>query len=40
MVLNPRPPLPEAPPESVGRGVDGSEKNGQRPKKKRAAKGN
>ena len=40
MVLNPRLPLPEAPPESVGRGSDGGEKNGQRPKKKRAAKGN
>jgi rod shape-determining protein MreC len=40
MVLNPRLPLPEAPPESVGRGSDSGEKNGQRPKKKRAAKGN
>ena len=40
MVLNPRKPLPEAPQESVGRGSDGGEKNGQRPKKKRAAKGN
>ena len=40
MVLNPRSPLPEAPPESVGRGSDSGEKNGQRPKKKRAAKGN
>lgn len=40
MVLNPRQPLPEAPPESVGRGSDSGEKNGQRPKKKRAAKGN
>ena len=40
MVLNPRRPLPEAPPESVGRGSDSGEKNGQRPKKKRAVKGN
>ena len=40
MVLNPRSPLPEAPPESVGRGSDRGEKNGQRPKKKRAPKGN
>jgi hypothetical protein len=38
MVLNPRQPLPEAPPESVGRGSDGGEKNGQRPKKKRRRK--
>lgn len=40
MVLDPRTPLPAAPPDSVSRGSGGNEKNGQRPKKKRAAKGN
>lgn len=40
MVLDPRTPLPAAPPDSASRGSDGNEKNGQRPKKKRAAKGN
>ena len=40
MVLDPRTPLPAAPPDSASRGGDGNEKNGQRPKKKRAAKGN
>ena len=40
MVLDPRTPLPAAPPESAGRGGDSGEKNGQRSKKKRAAKGN
>ncbi len=40
MVLDPRTPLPAAPPDSASRGSDSSEKNGQRPKKKRAAKGN
>ena len=40
MVLDPRTPLPAAPPDSASRGSDNNEKNGQRPKKKRAAKGN
>ena len=40
MVLSPREARPPAPPEAVGRGSDGGEKNGQRPKKKKAAKGN
>jgi len=40
MVLNARQPLPDAPPESAGRGSDSAEKNGLRSKKKRAAKGN
>lgn len=40
MVLNARQPLPDAPPESVGRGSESGEKNGLRSKKKRAAKGN
>jgi len=40
MVLNPRQPLPEAPPEANGRGSDGAEKSAQRSKKKRATKGN
>jgi rod shape-determining protein MreC len=40
MVLSPREPRPPAPPEAIGRGSDGGEKNGQRPKKKKAAKGN
>lgn len=40
MVLDPRQPLPAAPPESTGRGGDSGEKNSQRQKKKRPAKGN
>lgn len=40
MVLAPREARPPPPPETAGRVSDGGEKNGQRPKKKRAAKGN
>jgi rod shape-determining protein MreC len=39
MVLDPRLPPPPPPPESKGRGGDGGDKPGLRPKKKRAAKG-
>ena len=40
MVLDPRQPLPPRPSESLGRGSDSADKQGLRPKKKRAAKGN
>lgn len=40
MVLDPRQPLPPAPPESAGRGGDLGDKAGLRQKKKRAAKSN
>ena len=40
MILDPRQPLPPPPPAAQGRGTDGSDKPGLRPKKKRAAKGN
>lgn len=40
MILDPRQPLPPPPPEAKGRGTDGSDKPGLRPKKKRAEKGN
>lgn len=40
MILDPRQPLPPPPPAAQGRGSDGSDKAGLRPKKKRAAKGN
>jgi rod shape-determining protein MreC len=40
MVLDPRQPLPPAPPAAKGRGSDGIDKPGLRPKKKRAARGN
>jgi len=40
MVLDPRQPLPPAPPEAAGRGGDLGDKAGLRQKKKRAAKGN
>ena len=40
MVLAPREAKPPPPPEAASRGSDGSEKNGQRVKKKKAAKGN
>jgi rod shape-determining protein MreC len=40
MILDPRQPLPPPPPESKGRGTDGSDKPGLRPKKKRSEKGN
>ena len=40
MILDPRQPLPPPPPAAQGRGTDGSDKPGVRPKKKRAAKEN
>ena len=40
MILDPRQPLPPPPPAAQGRGTDGSDKPGLRPKKKRATKGN
>ena len=39
MILDPRQPLPPPPPAAKGRGGDGGDKPGLRPKKKRAAKG-
>jgi rod shape-determining protein MreC len=38
MVLNPREPIPPAPPEAKARGGDGGNEKGMRPKKQRAAK--
>ena len=40
MILDPRQALPPPPPAAKGRGTDGSDKPGQRSKKKRATKEN